>query len=121
MEKYITCKWEAKEHWSSSPHIRQSESEVNQLCPTLCDPMDCSLSGSSVHGVFQARVLEWIAISFSISDKTVLKIKEGRTLHNDQEINPRGRHNNCKYLSTQHRSTSIHKKNTNRHKRRNLQ
>ena len=40
-------------------------SEVAQLCPTLCDPMDCGLSGSSVHGVFQARVLEWIAISFS--------------------------------------------------------
>ena len=33
--------------------------------PTLCDPMDCSLSGFSVHGIFQARVLEWIAISFS--------------------------------------------------------
>ena len=40
-------------------------SEVAQLCPTLCDPMGCSLSGSSVHGIFQARVLEWIAISFS--------------------------------------------------------
>ena len=40
-------------------------SEVTQLCPTLCDPMDYSLSGSSVHGIFQARVLEWIAISFS--------------------------------------------------------
>ena len=43
----------------------KSESEVAQLCPTLCDPMDCSLSGSSVHGIFQARVLEWVAISFS--------------------------------------------------------
>ena len=42
-----------------------NESEVPQSCPTLCDPMDCSLSGSSTHGVFQARVLEWIAISFS--------------------------------------------------------
>ena len=40
-------------------------SEVAQSCPTLCDPMDCSLPGSSVHGIFQARVLEWIAISFS--------------------------------------------------------
>ena len=39
--------------------------EVAQLCPTLCDPMDCSLPGSSVHGIFQAIVLEWIAISFS--------------------------------------------------------
>ena len=41
------------------------ESEVAQSCPTLCDPMDCSLSGSSIHGIFQTRVLEWIAISFS--------------------------------------------------------
>ena len=40
-------------------------SEVTQSCPTLCDPMDCSPPGSSVHGIFQARVLEWVAISFS--------------------------------------------------------
>ena len=40
-------------------------SEVAQLCLTLSDPMDCSLPGSSIHGIFQARVLEWIAISFS--------------------------------------------------------
>ena len=40
-------------------------SEVAQLCPTLCNPMDCSLPSSSVHGIFQAIVLEWIAISFS--------------------------------------------------------
>ena len=40
-------------------------SEVAQLCPTLCDPMDCSLPGSSSHGIFQARVLEWVANSFS--------------------------------------------------------
>ena len=43
----------------------ESGSEVAQSCPTVCDPMDCSLSGSSVHGIFQGRVLEWIAISFS--------------------------------------------------------
>ena len=43
----------------------ESESEVDQLCPTLCNPMDCSLPDSSVHGIFQARVLEWIAISSS--------------------------------------------------------
>ena len=36
-----------------------------QLCPTLCNPMDCSLSGSSVLGIFQARILGWVAISFS--------------------------------------------------------
>ena len=45
----------------------KSESEVAQLCPTLGDPMDCSPSGSSVHGIFQARVLEWVAITFSIA------------------------------------------------------
>ena len=43
----------------------ESENEVTQSCPTLCDPMDCSLPGSSVHGIFQAIVLEWVAISFS--------------------------------------------------------
>ena len=43
----------------------KSESEVAQLCPTLIDPMDCSLPGSSVHGIFQARILEWVAIAFS--------------------------------------------------------
>ena len=45
--------------------LNKSESEVAQSYLTLCDPMDCSLPGSSVHGIFQARVLEWIVISFS--------------------------------------------------------
>ena len=48
--------------------MAQSEvkcSDVAQSCLTLCDPVDCSLQGSSVHGIFQARVLEWVAISFS--------------------------------------------------------
>ena len=44
----------------------KSESEVTQSCPTLSDPMDCSPPGSSVHGIFQARVLEWGAIAFSV-------------------------------------------------------
>ena len=48
-------------HWLNG----HSESEVTQSCPTLCDPMDCSLPGFSLHGIFQARVLEWVAISFS--------------------------------------------------------
>ena len=43
----------------------KSESEVAQLCLTVSDPMDCSLPGSSAHGTFQARVLEWVAIAFS--------------------------------------------------------
>ena len=42
----------------------KSEKEVAQFCPTLHDPTDCSLPGSSVHGIFQARVLEWGAIAF---------------------------------------------------------
>ena len=48
----------------------KSESEVAQLCLTLSDPMDCSLPGSSVHGIFQARVLEWVAIAFSLETLT---------------------------------------------------
>ena len=44
---------------------REGEREVAQSCLTLCNPMDCSLPGSSVHGIFQAIVLEWIAVSFS--------------------------------------------------------
>ena len=43
----------------------KSESEVTQSCPTLSEPMDCSLSGFSMHGILQARVLEWGAIAFS--------------------------------------------------------
>ena len=47
------------------PVLSLSESEVAQSCPTLCDSTDCSLPGFSVHGIFQARILEWAAISFS--------------------------------------------------------
>ena len=55
-----------QEHWSGLPFpSSKRESEVAQSCPTLSDPMDCSLTGSSVHGIFQARVLEWGAIAFS--------------------------------------------------------
>ena len=45
----------------------KSESEVAQSCLTLCDPMDWSLPGSSAHGIFQAGVLEWAAIAFSVN------------------------------------------------------
>ena len=44
----------------------REENEVTQSCPTLCNPIDCSLPGSSVHGIFQAGVLEWGAIAFSV-------------------------------------------------------
>ena len=72
---------EATEHahthscWSVS--LRQSSyntSQVIQLCSTLCDPMDCSLSHSSVHGIFQARILEWVAISFSNYNTNLCRI-----------------------------------------------
>ena len=55
-----------QEYWSGLPFPSpMHESEVTQSCPTLSDPTDCSLPGSSVHGIFQARVLEWVAIAFS--------------------------------------------------------
>ena len=62
-----------QEHWSGLPFpspMHESESEVAQSCPTPRDPMDCSLPGSSIHGIFQARVLEWVAIAFSATSLT---------------------------------------------------
>ena len=59
----------------------KSESEVAQSCPTLTDPMDCSLQGSSVHGIFQARVLEWVAVSFSPDTMRELKWEEWAMEH----------------------------------------
>ena len=56
---------EQKTFKESSLSVSIVKSEVTQLCLTLCDPMDCRLPGSPVHGIFQARVLEWITISFS--------------------------------------------------------
>ena len=55
----------------------ESENEVDQSCPTLSDPMDCSLPDSSIHGIFQARVLEWGAIAFSISLTMILLLIKG--------------------------------------------
>jgi len=51
----------------------KSESEVAQSCLTLSDPMDCSLLGSSIHGIFQARVLEWGAIAFSVYAEYIMR------------------------------------------------
>ena len=58
----------------------KSESEVTQSCPTLSDPMDCSPPGSSVHGIFQARVLEWGAIAFSDSSPSVLILQRSQAV-----------------------------------------
>ena len=60
----------------------KSESEVAQSYPTLSDPMDCSLPASSVHGIFQARVLEWSAIAFSALPTGSIKMK----LMDDQKL-----------------------------------
>ena len=51
-----------KKRWQE---YTEGEGEVAQSCPTLCDPVDCSLPGFSIHGIFQARILEWVTISFS--------------------------------------------------------
>ena len=61
----------------------KSESEVAQSCPILRDPMDCSLPGSSVHGIFQARVLEWGAIAFS--DSSQQQLLKFNLIKNSQE------------------------------------
>ena len=61
---YLNTKFVVISH-KNPGKLRKKESEVAQSCPTLWDPMDCSLPGSSTHGIFQARILEWVAISFS--------------------------------------------------------
>ena len=64
----------------------ESESEVAQSCPTPSDPMDCSPPGSSVHGIFQARVLEWGAIAFSNTNNQIVWRSNQSIL---KEINPK--------------------------------
>ena len=72
-QTHISCSsWIAGRFFTAEPTgkptgyiILKSEREVTQSCLTLSDPMDCSLPGSSVHEIFQARVLEWAAIAFS--------------------------------------------------------
>ena len=71
-----------QEHWNGLPFpspVNESESEVAQSCPTLSDPRDCSLPGSSVHGIFQARMLELGAIAFSTGPITSWEI-DGETV-----------------------------------------
>ena len=67
-----------QEHWSGLPFPSQcmkvkSESEAAQSCLTLSDPMDCSLPGSSIHGIFQARVLEWGAVAYRSINLSILE------------------------------------------------
>ena len=67
----------------------KSESEVAQSCLTLSDPMDCILPGSSVHGIFQARVLEWGAIALS-NDQTRYHIKKQRYYFANKGLSSQG-------------------------------
>ena len=66
---HIACRfftsWVTREVHDFPSHTLLYWNEVARSCPTLCDPLDCSLPGSSIHGIFQVRVLEWVAISFS--------------------------------------------------------
>ena len=65
-----------QERWSGLPFpspVYESESEVTQSCSTLRDPLGCSLPGSSIHGIFQARVPEWVAIAFSMIQSSCKK------------------------------------------------
>ena len=66
----------------------KSESEVAQLRATLRDPMDCSLPGSSIHGIFQAGVLEWVAIAFS----KLIKVGPKKTLEKGSLGDPKHQH-----------------------------
>ena len=65
----------------------KSESEVAQSCLTLSDPMDCSLPGSSVNGIFQARVVEWGAVAFSV-DESLPMLKKMNTTSQSQDCTP---------------------------------
>ena len=86
--------------------MHESESEVAQSCPTLSDPMDCSSPGSSVHGIFQARVLEWGANAFSERLHTYTETKhqpeankfQSKTYHTTQEHSPELQYTGCPKL-----------------------
>ena len=79
----------------------KSESEVAQLRPTPSDPMDCSLPGSSVHRTFQARVLEWVAISFSLYVTVIYYLYQPRQ-HIKQQIHVDVRQNQYNIVISLH-------------------
>ena len=66
----------------------KSESEVAQSCSTLSNSMDCSLPGSSVHGIFQARVLEWVAFAFSKQRATAMQVLQHSQEMAELELKP---------------------------------
>ena len=111
------------------PSVKWSESEVAQLWPTLCDPMNCSPPGSSVYGILQARVLEWAAISFAkgysqprdwtqvshIADFTIWATKEiQKSVGKYRETKHIRRGNDKLYMSMENSITVFPIKNTSR-------
>ena len=80
------CRWILHQLSCQGSPIAHGESEVTQSCPTLCDPVDCSLPGFSIHGTLQARILEWVTISFSrgssrLRDRTWVSCIGGRCVN----------------------------------------
>ena len=71
---------------------------VTQSCPTLCDPMDCGLPGSSVHGIFQARILEWVTISFSRRSSQPRDRTTGEVTLYKERINRTWAWGGCKWI-----------------------
>ena len=87
----------------------KSESEVAQSCPTLHDPMDCSLPGSSIHGIFQARVLEWGAVAFSkVETRGCYFISDIREGLSDNVTLYRLLKESCEYLGEHSRKREEH-------------
>ena len=126
INNYFKCKWIkcSNQRHRLAEWIQKQDPYICCLQETHFKPKDTyRLKVRGWKNIFHANGKQKKAgAAIFVSDKTDLKEyykRQGRTLHNDQEINPRGRHNNCKYLCTQHRSTSIHKTNSNRHKRKN--
>jgi len=79
----------------------KSESEVAQLCPTLSDPMDCSLPGSSIHGIFQATVLEWVPLLSPLVTLLMLKCQKISPCYADYSVYQHNQVFECTILASQ--------------------
>ena len=78
-----------KQTWSYEPLKVKVKVIVAQSCPTLCDPMDCGLPGSSVHGILQAGILEWVAMPFSMGPSQPFKTNQNFYFGDDNLKSPR--------------------------------
>ena len=94
----FSLRWNSLDSTSNAPTFKISTWEmkvkVTQSCPTLCDPMDCSLLGSSIHGILQTRILEWVAVPFSRGsshsrDRTQVPLIAGRFLPSEPPEKPK--------------------------------